>query len=281
MIKGKMKEKHSNNLLVEGVTFDAENNLFTFDFEHDSRHDLVKLVADGPYMLEDYDPCIYYGYVFEDDIDSRLKKQFIDLIKYPSQQIQESDLNRFIVRSVANLDKKISLPKYDVIVHPQSSSDLNAKIIREIYNRSLSDKVLEIELIKDLPSKMEFNYDLYVDSLKHKTGINQKNIDNSVLAIKRMMNDIRKLDYVKLGTYVKAKYRPYIKNFFYFKDEDSKKAYESLQGKNVLIVGHGAMNLSIINQLMDIPIERFWENMQGNCELKEIDLENVWGKRRE
>ena len=236
MIKEKMKEKHSNNLLVEGVTFDAENNSFTFDFEHDSRHDLVKLVADGPYMIEDYDPCIYYGYVFEDGIDSRLKKQFIDLIKYPSQQIQESDLNRFIVRSVANLDKKISLPKYDAIVHPQSSSDLNAKIIREIYNRSLSDKVLEIELIKDLPSKMEFNYDLYVDSLKHKTGINQKNIDNSVLAIKRMMDDIRKLDYVKLGTYVKAKYRPYIKNFFYFKDEDSKKAYESLQGKNVLIV---------------------------------------------
>lgn len=51
-------------------------------------------------------------------------------------------------------------------------------------------------------------------------------------------------------------------------------------GKNVLIVGHGAMNLSIINQLMNIPVERFWENMQGNCELKEIDLECM-GKRNE
>ena len=43
-------------------------------------------------------------------------------------------------------------------------------------------------------------------------------------------------------------------------------------GKNVLVVGHGAMNLSIINQIKDIPIERFWENMQANCELKEIDV---------
>ena len=45
------------------------------------------------------------------------------------------------------------------------------------------------------------------------------------------------------------------------------------EGKNILVSGHGAMNLSIINQLLDIPIERFWERMQQNCEMMEIDVE--------
>ena len=43
---------------------------------------------------------------------------------------------------------------------------------------------------------MEFNYDAYINFLKQKEGINQNNIDDSVKAIKRMMDGIRKLDYV-------------------------------------------------------------------------------------
>lgn len=39
------------------------------------------------------------------------------------------------------------------------------------------------------------------------------------------------------------------------------------QGKDILIVGHGAMNLSIINQVRDIPLERFWEGLMNNCQL--------------
>jgi probable phosphoglycerate mutase len=39
------------------------------------------------------------------------------------------------------------------------------------------------------------------------------------------------------------------------------------QQKNVLIVGHGAMNCSIINQLEHIPLEDFWEKLPGNCQL--------------
>lgn len=43
-------------------------------------------------------------------------------------------------------------------------------------------------------------------------------------------------------------------------------------GKNVVVVGHGAMNLSIINQLKNIPLKDFWNYFQGNCELVEVDF---------
>lgn len=42
-------------------------------------------------------------------------------------------------------------------------------------------------------------------------------------------------------------------------------------GKNVLVVGHGAMNCSIVNQFRGTPIKDFWKDMQGNCELLKVE----------
>ena len=39
------------------------------------------------------------------------------------------------------------------------------------------------------------------------------------------------------------------------------------QGKDVLIVGHGAMNLSIISQIRHLPIEQFWSPGIENCRM--------------
>lgn len=223
-------------LLLEGVKYDKDNETFSFDFMSDDEHSVVKLVSDGPYKLREFDPCTYFGYVFEDDVDARVKKELIDLIKYPDQRIQEDDLRKFIFNAVVSLDRKISLPQYDVIVHPQSSSNLNDEIISEIYKKSLSDKFTTYELVKELPEKMEFNFDAYVKELKKKPGVNDNNIKQSVKAIEDMMWHLKKLDYVKIGTYVKAKWRPYLKNFFMFKTPEAKKVYEALSGRNVLVV---------------------------------------------
>lgn len=42
------------------------------------------------------------------------------------------------------------------------------------------------------------------------------------------------------------------------------------QGKNLLIVGHGAMNTSIINRYREIPLENFWDTLCKNCELIQL-----------
>ena len=39
------------------------------------------------------------------------------------------------------------------------------------------------------------------------------------------------------------------------------------QGKNVLIVGHGAMNLSIISRIRGLPRKDFWSPGLENCRL--------------
>lgn len=47
-----------------------------------------------------------------------------------------------------------------------------------------------------------------------------------------------------------------------------------LKGKyeHVLVVGHGAMNLSIINRVLEVPFSEFWTHMMGNCEIVELDI---------
>jgi probable phosphoglycerate mutase len=39
------------------------------------------------------------------------------------------------------------------------------------------------------------------------------------------------------------------------------------EGKDVLIIGHGAMNSSIVCQVMGLPIEKFWSQGIENCKL--------------
>lgn len=42
------------------------------------------------------------------------------------------------------------------------------------------------------------------------------------------------------------------------------------QGKDILIVGHGAMNSCIINQIRKLPVEQFWSTGIENCKLIEL-----------
>ena len=42
------------------------------------------------------------------------------------------------------------------------------------------------------------------------------------------------------------------------------------ENKDVLIVGHGAMNSSIVCQVKNIPVERFWEAGIENCRLMRL-----------
>lgn len=45
---------------------------------------------------------------------------------------------------------------------------------------------------------------------------------------------------------------------------------ELAAGKDILIVAHGGMNCSIIGQYEHTPIANFWDNLQGNCELRKL-----------
>ena len=101
-----------------GVTFDNEKQQFVFDFEHDGAADIVSLTGNG-YQVEAFGQCFYYGYEFSDQVDGSVRSA--------------SNLTNFIQKAVNNLNRKINLYDYDLVVMPQSSSRVNQYMLRYIY----------------------------------------------------------------------------------------------------------------------------------------------------
>lgn len=51
------------------------------------------------------------------------------------------------------------------------------------------------------------------------------------------------------------------------------------EGKDILIVGHGAMNSSIVCQVKGLPIEEFWSEGIEQCKIKELIPCEEWAGR--
>jgi len=115
-----------------GVTYDNEKQMFVFDFEHDGVEDIVKLTGDG-YQVEAFGKCFYYGYEFSDQVDSSVRSAFINYVKFNDNLQDSPDLTQFIKKAVDNLDKKINLYDYNLVVMPESSSKVNQYMSRYIY----------------------------------------------------------------------------------------------------------------------------------------------------
>ena len=46
-------------------------------------------------------------------------------------------------------------------------------------------------------------------------------------------------------------------------------------GKDVLVVGHGAMSLALVNRIEEIPLGKFWDRFLQNCELDQVDTKKL------
>ena len=115
-----------------GVTFDNEKQMFVFDFEHDGEEDIVNLTGNG-YQVEAFGKCFYYGYEFSDQVDSHVRSAFIKYVKFNDALQDSPDLTQFIKKAVDNLNRKINLYYYNLVVMPESSSKVNQYMLRYIY----------------------------------------------------------------------------------------------------------------------------------------------------
>jgi len=115
-----------------GVKFDSEQQRFVFDFEHDGTDDIVSLTGEG-YQVEAFGKCFYYGYEFGDEVDGSVRSAFIKYVKFTERLQDDPNLTQFIQKAVNNLNRRINLYDYDLVVMPQSSSRVNNYMLRYIY----------------------------------------------------------------------------------------------------------------------------------------------------
>lgn len=94
-----------------GVTFDETTQQFVFDFEHDGADDIVSLTGEGPNLQDN------------------------------------PDLTQFIKKAVDNLNRKINLYNYDLVVMPESSSKVNQYMLR--YSSTLNEVLRTLRILNE------------------------------------------------------------------------------------------------------------------------------------
>lgn len=238
-----------------GVQFDSERNCFVFDFEHDGKEDIIHLTGDG-YEVEAFGKCFYYGYEFADQVDGGVRSAFIKYLKFSNALQESNDLTRFIQKSINDLNAKINLYDYDLVIMPESSSQVNRYMMRYIY-RFAQPMLHEMQLVKALPENVAFDMAGYEKQYLNDVLENgrprytpaQKDVVKATIG--NMMELIHKKDYFTIAKDVrKSRLRPYITHFLKFNSDDDAQLCASIRKNNVLIIDDIATSGSTLNEIL-------------------------------
>ncbi len=238
-----------------GIGFDSGKNTFVFDFEHDATNDIVNLTGNG-YQVEAFGKCFYYGYEFADEVDGSLRSAFIKYLKFSDSLQTNPELTRFIQKAINQLNDKINLYDYDLVIMPQSSSKVNQYMLRYLY-RFAQPTLHYMELVKNLPENISFDMPAYEkqylnDVLENGRPRYTESQKAEVRAsIGAMMDQIHKKDYFTIAKDVKkSKMRPYITHFLKFRNSEDAELCKQIRNQNVLIVDDIATSGSTLNEVL-------------------------------
>lgn len=238
--------------LNEIVKFNNETNSFSFDFNSKNLNDILLVSEAGVYKSSINDKIYWFGYKFNNIIDSKLRTKFINWIKglVPDNRPKSSELYQFIDGPISKLDKIKPIVEFNAFVFPRSNrSELVNRIIHVLLNyANRESSKMSFELIKNLPNDISFDFDSFKIEAKDDHQIKQvfDYVNNELLP------KIHSLDYFSIAQNVRPKYRRFIKNFLKFKDSDSKNAFMSLQSSDVLIVDDINTSGSTLNEVIRI-----------------------------
>ena len=238
-----------------GVTYDNEKQMFVFDFEHDGEEDIVKLTGES-YQVEAFGKCFYYGYEFSDQVDSNVRSAFIKYVKFTEDLQNNPDLTQFIKKAVDNLDRKINLYDYNLVVMPESSSKVNQYMLRYIY-RFAQPMLREMELVKSLPSSISFDMDAFEkqyfnDVLENgRPRYTEAQKEEVRQSIANMLDLIHRKDYFSIAKDVKkSRWRPYITNFLKFATLADEELCKKIRQQNVLVIDDVTTSGSTLNEIL-------------------------------
>lgn len=238
-----------------GVTYNSEEQAFVFDFEHDGKEDIVSLTGDG-YQVEAFGKCFYYGYEFAQEVDGSVRSAFIKHVKFSDNLPQHPDLTHFIKKAIDDLNRKINLYDFNLVVMPESSSKVNQYMLRYIY-RFAQPMMRKMELVKALPASISFDMDGYEQSYLNDVLENgrprytQAQKEEVKESIRKMLDLIHQKDYFTIAKDVrKSRFRPYMMNFLKYASEQDEELCATIRKQNILVMDDVTTSGSTLNEVL-------------------------------
>ena len=238
-----------------GVTYDNSEQRFVFDFEHDGTEDIVSLTGDG-YQVEAFGRCFYYGYEFSEQVDGNVRTAFINHVKFTEDLQNNLDLTQFIKKAVDQLNRRVNLYDYNLVVMPESSSKVNQYMLRYIY-RFAQPTLYKMTLVKALPSSISFDMKAYekqyLDDILENgmPRYSEAAKEQAKDSINAMLEMIHQKDYFTIAKDVKkSRLRPYIMNFLRFESEEEQELCSVIRQQNVLVIDDVTTSGSTLNEVL-------------------------------
>ncbi len=229
--------KHSNNnddLKIFGFL-----DSFEFDLEHDGKTEVIKL-TNKVMEIDEYAPCKYFGYEFEEGIDENVKKLAIEelrscdnadnLLTLASECVRSLDRVHVFVDDV----NAVNLFDYKCIFYREPLSKLINKILH-ILDNYLFTLYTSDKYVKELPSNISFDYGSYIKQLR-KENLNEADIEDSCKTVRNIMTNIHNQSYLKNGLNTTAEFRESLKDFYRFNSRYQRLAFEVIQHDHILVV---------------------------------------------
>ena len=239
--------------LNEGITFDILKDSFEFNFESNNGNCIIEFddLPLEPVQIGIND-IYYFGYQFlnNDYATSQIRKKFFNHLKSNNNLIPEEIKHKFIMNALNKLHKQINLYTFDTVICPQSRSELNQKLLEIIHKTVPVNHYLKLELLKNNPENIKFDYDAWENMIaeKEQNGIkvfvNKAAYLNALKSIENLMSKIHSANYFSIAETVKNnKYKRFIENYLIFKNSDLEYVRFA---KNILLIDDVATSGSTI-----------------------------------
>mgnify|MGYP003295563421 CR=1 FL=1 len=163
---------------------------------------------------------------------------------------------RLFATALCAVSSLVCLADYDLVIYPESSSQVNLYMLRYIY-RFAQPTLRQMQLVKALPSSIAFDTDAYTrqyldDVLENgRPRYTQAQKDEALASIGKMMDLIHSKDYFTIAKDVKkSKLRPYMLQFLQFATEADRELCTTIRNQNILVIDDITTSGSTLNEIL-------------------------------
>lgn len=218
--------KISSDSINEGVRLN-DDGVFLFDFKEDEKDDILTLTYNKDYITQKVTNGVktYFSYKLNKNFDKKIRFNLLNYIKTELENTNNYDI--FLNKSILGLfnNPNIEVGDVDLILIPESSSNLNFDFANRIKNKIPNSMFLKDVILKNEPENVTLDYD----------KLNQHNYKKeTIIEIEKMVKRATVNGVFKIKK-ISPNFRTYILNFLKIDIKNRNLLNKLINGKIIVV----------------------------------------------